>query len=56
MPDSNADLTLPMFERQMDYVGGAIAGMYVLDNCSSPLEDAPRAEALAARMAAELFS
>jgi multimeric flavodoxin WrbA len=52
----NADLTLPMFEREMDYTGGHIAGMYVLDNCSSPLEDAPRAEALAQQMAAELLA
>jgi multimeric flavodoxin WrbA len=51
----NADLTLPMFERQMDYTGGVIGGMYVLDNCSDPLQDAPRAEELARRMAAELL-
>lgn len=53
---SNADLTLPMFERQMDYVGGSIGGMYVLDNCSTPQDDAPRAEALAAQMVAELLA
>ena len=35
--EDNADLTLPMFERQMDYIGGEILGMYVLDNCTSPL-------------------
>lgn len=52
----NADLTLPMFQRQMDYTGGVVAGMYVLDDCSSPLQDAPRAEALARRMAAELLA
>ena len=40
---TNADLTLPLFERQMDYVGGMIGGMYVLDNCSSPLVDVRRA-------------
>jgi multimeric flavodoxin WrbA len=54
--EDNADLTLPMFERLMHYTGGAIGGMYVLDNCTNPLEDAPRAEVLARRMAAELLS
>ncbi len=52
---SNADLTLPMFERQMEYIGGITAGMYVLDNCTSPVEDASRAEVLAQQMAAELL-
>ncbi len=52
---TNADLTLPMFERQMDYTGGVVGGTYVLDNCTSPLDDAPRAEALAQQMAAELL-
>lgn len=51
----NADLTLPVFERQMEYVGGVIRGMYVLDNCSTPLEDAARAEVLAERMARDLL-
>lgn len=51
----NADLTLPMFEREMDYTGGVVAGMYVLDNCSTPPQDAPRAAELARRMAAELL-
>lgn len=51
----NADLTLPMFERQMNYTGGVIRGMYVLDNCSTPQADAPRAAELAQRMAAELL-
>jgi multimeric flavodoxin WrbA len=54
--EDNADLTLPMFERLMDYTGGAIGGMYVLDNCTNPSADALRAEALAQRMAAELLS
>ena len=54
--DDNADLTLALFERQMDYIGGVILGMYVLDNCTSPLQDATRAEALARRMANELLS
>lgn len=52
---TNADLTLPMFERQMDYTGGVVAGMFVLDNCTSPLEDADRARALAQQMADELL-
>ena len=52
---SNADLTLPMFERQMDYIGATIAGMYVLDNCTRPVDDAARAEALAGQMAGELL-
>ncbi len=52
----NADLTLPMFERQMDYTAGVIGGMYVLDNCSTPPEDAPRAGVLARRMAADLLT
>ena len=54
--DDNADLTLALFERQMDYIGGVILGMYVLDNCTSPLQDATHAEALARRMANELLS
>jgi multimeric flavodoxin WrbA len=54
--EDNADLTLPMFERQMDYIGGVAQGMYVLDNCTTPLEDASRAEALAQRMANELLA
>jgi multimeric flavodoxin WrbA len=54
--DDNADLTLPMFKRLMDYSGGIIAGTYVLDNCTNPPEDAPRAEVLARRMAIELLS
>jgi multimeric flavodoxin WrbA len=53
--EDNADLARPMFGRQMDYVGGVVEGMYVLDNCTNPLEDAPRAEALARKMAAELL-
>ncbi len=52
----NVDLTLPMFEREMEYVGGVIRGMYVLDNCTTPVQDAARAEALARRMAAELLA
>lgn len=52
----NADLALPMFERQMEYVGGLIRGMYVLDECTTPLQDAARAETLARRMAAELLA
>lgn len=51
----NVDLTFPMFERQMDYLRAQIAGMYVLDNCVGVQEDSSRAEALATRMAAELF-
>lgn len=51
----NADLTLTLFERQMDYTGGVIGGMYVLDNCSTPQQDAPRAGVLVRRMAAELL-
>ncbi len=52
---SNVDLTFPMFERQMDYMQAEVAGLYALDNCVGPKEDAARAEALAARMAAELL-
>jgi multimeric flavodoxin WrbA len=54
--ETNADLAWPMFNRLVDYMGGVVAGTYVLDNCTRPPEDAPRAEALAARMAAELIS
>lgn len=53
--ESNVDLTFPMFERQMEYMRGVVAGMYALDNCSDPQADAPRAEELARRMAAELL-
>jgi multimeric flavodoxin WrbA len=53
--DSNVDLTFPMFERQMEYMQAEVAGLYALDNCAGPQEDAPRAERLAAQMAAELL-
>jgi multimeric flavodoxin WrbA len=52
---TNADLTLTLFQRQMDYTGCSVAGMYVLDDCTTPVADAHRAEALAQRMAAELL-
>jgi multimeric flavodoxin WrbA len=52
---TNVDLTFPMFERQMEYMRAEVAGMYALDNCVGPREDAPRAEALALRMAQELL-
>lgn len=54
--ETNADLAGPMFKRLVDYMGGVVAGTYVLDNCTQPLEDAPRAEALATRIADELLS
>ena len=53
--EGNIDLTFPMFERQMDYMRADVAGLYALDNCAGPKEDAARAEELAARMAAELL-
>jgi multimeric flavodoxin WrbA len=52
---SNVDLTFPMFVRQMDYMQAEVAGLYALDNCVGPKEDAARAEELAARMVAELL-
>lgn len=52
---TNVDLTFPMFERQMDYMRAQVAGLYALDNCVGVHADAPRAEELAARMAAELL-
>lgn len=52
---TNVDLTFPMFERQMEYVRGVMAGLYALDNCVGVNEDARRAEDLAQRMAAELL-
>ena len=52
---TNVDLTFPMFERQMDYMRAQVAGLYALDNCVGVTQDAPRAEELAARMAAELL-
>ena len=51
----NVDLTFPLFERQMAYMRGIVAGMYALDNCADARTDARRAEALASRMAAELL-
>jgi multimeric flavodoxin WrbA len=52
---TNVDLTFPMFERQMEYMQAQVAGLYALDNCVGPKEDAARAEALAQRMADELL-
>jgi multimeric flavodoxin WrbA len=54
--EDNADLALPMFARLLDYTGGVVAGTYVLDNTTNPLEDAPRAEKVARSMAVELLS
>jgi multimeric flavodoxin WrbA len=53
--ETNVDLTFPMFERQMEYMQAEVAGLYALDNCVGPKDDAARAEELAARMAAELL-
>ncbi len=52
---TNADLTLTLFQRQMRYTSCNVAGMYVLDNCTTPVADAHRADLLAQRMAAELL-
>lgn len=52
---TNVDLTLPMFQREMDYIGMTIAGMYALDNCTTPLADTERAALLAQQMASELL-
>jgi multimeric flavodoxin WrbA len=52
---TNADLALLMFQRQMSYTRCNIGGTYVLDNCTRPLADALRADALVQRMVAELL-
>jgi multimeric flavodoxin WrbA len=53
--EDNADLTWPMFKRLLDYTGGTVAGTFVLDNCTNPPEDTPRAASLAQQMAADLL-
>lgn len=43
-----------MFEREIAYVRGVVAGMYVVANCTTPAELAGRAAEVGQRMAREL--
>jgi multimeric flavodoxin WrbA len=50
----NADLVQVMFDREMAYTGGIVAGQYVVDNCGAPEELGERAEETARRMVREI--
>ena len=43
-----------MFEREIAYLRGVVAGRYVVANCSTPAELGERAAALGQQMAREL--
>ena len=50
----NADLIQVMFDREIEYLGGVVAGKYVVDNCGTPAELGKRAAEMGRRMAREL--
>ena len=49
--NENADLVQPMFARQMACMKMEVAGLFVVDNCTTPDELGERAAATAAEMA-----
>ncbi len=51
---NNADLIQVMFDREIEYLGGVVAGKYVVANCTTPAELGERATELGQRMAREL--
>ena len=53
--EDNADLIQTMFEREIAYVRGVVAGKYVVANCTTPAELAGRAAEMGRRMARELI-
>ena len=54
--ENNADLVFPMFDRQMDYLGGRVLGKYAVDNCTTPAELGERGASIAQQMAADLLA
>jgi multimeric flavodoxin WrbA len=48
--ESNADLIQQIFQREMDYLGCTVTGMYVLDKCGEPSELGERAMYIADKM------
>jgi len=52
--EANADLIQAMFDREIAYLRGVVAGKYVVANCSTPAELGERAAALGQQMAREL--
>jgi len=50
----NADLIQVMFDREIDYLGGVVAGKYVVANCGAPAELGERGAEMGRRMAREL--
>lgn len=50
----NADLIQVMFDREVEYLGGVVAGRYVVANCGAPAELGERGAEMGRRMAREL--
>lgn len=48
--EDNADLIQAMFDREIAYVRGVVAGKYVVANCGTPAELGERAAATARQM------
>ena len=53
--ENNADLIQTVFRRQMDALDAAVAGIYILPQCSLPSQLGNRAAELGERMAGELL-
>ena len=53
--EDNADLIQAMFDREIAYLRGVVAGKYVIANCTTPAELASCAAEMGRRMAQELI-
>jgi len=53
--EDNADLIQAMFDREIAYMRGVVAGKYVVANCTTSAELASRAAEMGRRMAQELI-